>query len=40
MTEEQVLIDYIQEYLDSGMWQYEACNLNKNDLEVIIKALE
>lgn len=22
------------------MWQYEACYLNKNDLEVIIKALE
>lgn len=40
MTEEQVLIDHIQEYLDSGMWQYEACYLNKNDLEVIIKALE
>lgn len=40
MTEEQVLIDHIQEYLDSGMWQYEACYLSKSDLEVIIKALE
>ena len=40
MTKEQVLINHIQEYLDSGMWQYEACYLNKNDLKVIIKALE
>lgn len=40
MTEEQVLIDHIQEYLDSGMWQYEACYLSKSDLEVIIKTLE
>jgi len=40
MTKEQVLIDHIQEYLDSGMWQYEACYLSKSDLEVIIKALE
>lgn len=40
MTKEQVLINYIQEYLDSGMWQYEACYLSKNDLQVIIKALE
>ena len=39
MTREQVLINHIQEYLDSGMWQYEACYLNKNDLKVIIKAL-
>lgn len=40
MTREQVLINHIQEYLDSGMWQYEACYLNKDDLKVIIKALE
>ena len=40
MTKEQVLINHIQEYLDSGMWQYEACYLNKDDLKVIIKALE
>jgi hypothetical protein len=40
MTKEQVLINHIQEYLDSGMWQYEACYLNKNDLKVIIKALD
>lgn len=40
MTKEQVLIDHIQEYLDSGMRQYEACYLSKSDLEVIIKALE
>ena len=40
MTEEQVLINHIQEYLDSGMWQYEACYLNRSDLKVIIKALE
>lgn len=40
MTEEQVLINHIQEYLDSGMWQYEACDLNKNDLKIIIKALK
>lgn len=40
MTEEQVLINYIQEYFDSGMWQYEACYLNKSDLEMIIKALK
>ena len=40
MTREQVLINHIQEYLDSGMWQYETCYLNKDDLKVIIKALE
>ena len=40
MTEEQVLINHIQEYLDSGMWQDEACYLNRSDLKVIIKALE
>ena len=40
MTKEQVLSNHIQEYLDSGMWQYEACYLNKDDLKVIIKALE
>ena len=39
MTREQVLINYIQEYLDIGLWQYEACDLNKDDLELIIKAL-
>lgn len=40
MTREQVLINHIQEYLDIGMWQYAACYLNKDDLKVIIKALE
>lgn len=40
MTRKQVLINHIQEYLDSGKWQYEACYLNKDDLKVIIKALE
>lgn len=40
MTREQVLINHIQKYFDSGMWQYEACYLNKDDLKVIIKALE
>ena len=40
MTEEQALIDHIQEHLDSGMWQHEACYLNRSDLNVIIKALK
>lgn len=40
MTREQVLINHIQEYLDSGMIQYEACYLNKDDLKVIIEALK
>lgn len=40
MRKEQVLINHIQEYIDSGKWEYEACYLNKTDLEVIIKALE
>ena len=39
MTEEKVLINRIQEYLDSGMWKYEACYLDKNDLKSIIRAL-
>ena len=40
MTKEQVIIEYIQNYLDSDMYQYEACYLNKEDLELIIEALE
>lgn len=36
----EVLINYIKEYIDSGMWKYEACYLVKEDLEIIIKALE
>ena len=40
MTKEQVLIEHIRDYLDSGMYQYEACYLNKEDLQLIIEALE
>lgn len=40
MSKEQVLIKHIQDYLDSGMYQYEACYLNKEDLQLIIEALE
>ena len=40
MKKEQALINHIQEYIDSGMWEYEACYLGKTDLELIIKALE
>lgn len=40
MTKEQVLIEHIQDYLDSGMYQYEACYLDKEDLKLIIEALE
>lgn len=40
MKKEQALINHIQEYIDSGMWQYEACYLGKTDLELIIKSLE
>lgn len=40
MTKEEVLIAEIKDHLDSGAWKYEACYLNKEDLEVIVKALE
>ncbi len=40
MSKEQVLIKHIQDYLDSGMYKYEACYLNKEDLKLIIKALK
>lgn len=40
MTKEEVLIAEIKDHLDSGAWKYEACYLNKDDLEVIVKALE
>ena len=36
---EKALITRIQDYLDSGMWKYEACYLDKNDLKAIIGAL-
>ena len=35
------LIEYFQDYLDSGMDEYdEACYLNKEEVEVIVRALE
>lgn len=40
MTKEEVLIAEIKDHLDSGAWKYDACYLNKEDLEVIVKALE
>lgn len=40
MTKEGALIEYIKDYLDSGCWRYEACYLTKEDLEIIVKALE
>lgn len=40
MTREKELINKIREYLNSGMWQYSSCSLNKEDLEIIVKALE
>ena len=40
MSKELVLINHIQDYIDSGKYQYEACYLNKEDLNLIIKALE
>ncbi len=40
MTRKEKIIDHIKEHLDSGMWKYEACYLSKEDLEIIIKALE
>lgn len=40
MTKEEVLIAEIKDHLDSGAWKDEACWLNKEDLEVIIRALE
>ena len=39
MTTKEVLIEHIQEYLDSGMYNYEACYLSKEDLELILEAL-
>ncbi len=36
----EILIKYIKAYLDNEMYKYEACYLNKEDLEVILKALE
>lgn len=40
MTKEEILINHIQEYLDSGMWQYESCDLRKEDLETIVEVLK
>lgn len=34
------LINYLKEYIDSGAWKYEGCYLCKEDLELIVKALE
>lgn len=34
------LIKYSQEYIDSGLIKYETCYFNKEDLELIIKALK
>lgn len=40
MTKKEVLINHIQEYLDSEMWKYESCYLGKEDLETIMDALK
>lgn len=40
MTREEQLIMYIYEYIKSGMCEYECCYLEKEDLEIIIHALE
>lgn len=40
MTKKEVIINNIQEYLDSEMWKYEGCDLGKEDLETIVDALE
>lgn len=40
MTREEVMIAKIKDHIDSGAWTYEGCYLNKEDLEMIVKALE
>ncbi len=40
MTRKEELINHIKEYLDSGMWEYSACRLGKEDLELIVNVLE
>lgn len=40
MTIEEMLIQHIKNYLADEMWKYEACYLDKVDLEIILKALE
>lgn len=40
MTKEELLLLRIKDYLNFEAWKHEAFWLNKEDLEIIVKALE
>lgn len=40
MTKEEFLKMRLERYINSGMWKYESCYLDKEDIETLIMALE